>query len=75
MTNEEIFKKRLKRCSNALNKLVDDAKKIWPDANLYVDDGVLHLLSGASHDGRDLTARQDRIIASECTIHLGGGGW
>lgn len=58
MTDQEIFEKRLKRCSNALNKLVDDAKKIWPDANLYVDDGTLYLLSGASHDDDlNLTAR------------------
>ena len=76
MENKQEFEKRLKRCGNALNKLVNDAKKIWPDANLYTDDSSLYLLSGQSHDDDfRARARQDRIIASVLTPDLGGGGW
>ena len=45
MSDKEKFAKRLKRSANNLNKLIEDARKIWPDANLCIDDSTLYSIA------------------------------
>ena len=74
MTPEEVFAKRLKRCSNSLRKLLADAKKVWPEANLYVEEDCLCLLFESSHDSKG-NRNQDSVIALEQINGIGGGAW
>jgi hypothetical protein len=72
--------RRLKTHTEAINQVLREAKKIHPEACLYLA-GELHLMSGHHHDDRsnsDSTsgekARQDRIIGS-AILNADGGDW
>ena len=76
----EIYKldniiRRLKSHATAINKILEDAKKIWPEANLYLDGtGNLNLMSGAAHEGALAEARYDRVLDS-VKLNADGGDW
>jgi hypothetical protein len=65
-TPSEIAK--FKRAARALRELAESG------AVIYLQEDVLHLMTGPSHDD-DGRPRQDRSIASEQIPGSGGGGW
>ena len=73
---KRIFKK-IDNAAKSLNKALEDAKKIWPDAQYYLEDTANFLLmSGSSHDeSNGEKARQDRILHHTYIYDASGGGW
>ena len=68
------YGKRLKRHCDGLNRLLEDAKKEYPDATLYLSAGyTLHLMSSTSHNDRGAPQR-DNVLESE-TLEADGGDW
>ena len=68
---------RLSRCCTSLNKVLADAKKIYPGATFYLDGTEnLHLINGDNHvdTERGLQGNQENIIAS-AQLHSAGGDW
>jgi polysaccharide pyruvyl transferase WcaK-like protein len=66
---------RLTRCCTSINKILKDAKKIYPEATLYLDGTEnLHLINGNSHSDLKGTGNQEKIIAS-ARLHSAGGDW
>ena len=59
-----------------LNDLLVDIRKTTPNANYYLAEDSLNILSGESHDGRNSEVkRQDRVMVYERSLHSGGGDW
>ena len=59
-----------------LNDLLVDIRKKTPNANYYLAEDSLNILSGESHDGRNSEIkRQDRVMVYERLLHSGGGDW
>lgn len=67
--------RRFRRLVTALNKLLEDVRRDYPEANYYLQEDNLHILSGPSHEGHRQTAQEHRELISETLRHSGGGGW
>lgn len=65
---------KLKRQVDALNELMDDVRETYPNAEYYLSNDTLNLMSGPSHDGEG-KPRRDRILAAVTLIGSGGGDW
>jgi hypothetical protein len=66
--------KRFEKLVRGLNELLVEIRKTHPEANYYLQEDTLHVMSGPSHDARD-RAQQDCIMASIIVPNAGGGGW
>lgn len=73
---KERIRRKFVRTCNSLREILRDCKKIWPEAELYLNEDTLHLMKGQSHfDDRKMRAQQENSLWSE-TIHgIGGGAW
>lgn len=70
------FKKHI----TALNKLLTQVRRVFPDANYYLEEDNMHLMLGASHEecrneNPMESRRQHRSTGSVTLSHSGGGGW
>lgn len=68
------IQKELSKRVKSLNDLFNEVKKIYPDAEYYLANDSLHLLSGPSHDDNE-KPRQERILATSTLFNSGGGDW
>jgi hypothetical protein len=75
------FERRLKRCCTSINIILEDVKKLYPEATLYLDEtNNLHIIDGPSHGGTkgsnrvDDNGNQDKILCS-ATLSASAGGW
>jgi hypothetical protein len=68
------MRRRFKRCCTAINNILYDAKKIWPNATLYLDGTEnLHLMSSESHDDHDKPQQHNIIVTGK--LEAAGGDW
>jgi len=67
--------RRFKADVRALNKTIDEARTVWPEAEYYLACATLNLMSGAHHEGKGARARPDRVLASAVLKHGDGGDW
>jgi hypothetical protein len=77
MNKVKILDRKLKKVCEDICKIVEEARKIWPEACIYCDGSNVNLLSGAPHDETVFgsTKRTDRILATVYVPNLDGGGW
>jgi hypothetical protein len=69
-------KQKFIKLVKSLNSLLEEVRKVTPNANYYLAEDTLNILSGESHEGKfGLIKRQDRIMIGECLVHSGGGDW
>lgn len=71
-------RRRFERALRDLNKLIAEVREYVPEANYYLQDNSMHILSGEPHDGMGTSrevARVDRSMASEVLHHGSGGAW
>lgn len=70
-------KRKFIKLVKGLNDLLAEVRKDIPEANYYLQEDELHLMSGPSHDNRGFKdiARPDRSLLSETLFYSGGGGW
>jgi hypothetical protein len=73
----KIEKKFLKACKD-LSKIVDEVRKKYPDANIYVQEDTPILLIGNSHSMDSIGTAYPEMEA--CSSHaligkIDGGGW
>lgn len=72
------FEKRFKRLSKSLEKLLDDVRETFPDANYYVEEDEVLLLLGDSHSDDYRNKSQKQLVASSSDAlrgQISGGGW
>jgi len=75
------LKRRFNRNVTALNQIIKELKEIYPEANYYLSNDCLNVMSGPSHDdlqGRKGTfqrERQDRVLWDRTLKSSGGGDW
>ena len=84
ITSEELLEAyfpkvpaRIKRAIGNLNKIMEEVKTVFPDANYYLEDTAnFHLLLGQSH-GKDRNQTAQRELTAHCSSLWGasGGGW
>lgn len=67
-------KQKFIKLVKSLNSLLEEVRKVTPNANYYLADDSFHLLSGASHN-EDEVLCLDRSMISAHLKHSGGGGW
>jgi hypothetical protein len=67
--------KRFRALVRDLNALLADVRRDWPEANYYLQEDNLHILSGPSHEGWDDRPQEHRSLADETLARSGGGGW
>lgn len=68
-------KARMDQLTNDLNVLLDEVRRIHPNANWYLEDsGNLNLMSDESHDSSG-RARKDHVLHRSNLNRSGGGGW
>jgi len=74
MANEKDIIRRIQRNCTAINKALDDLKKLHPGAQLYLDG--THNLNIMTNDPHDDNGRpqHDRVLAS-ADLYAGGGDW
>ena len=65
--------RRLKKGLMELNKLINDVRKVFPNANYYLSMETLNLMLGDSHT-RDAERDQQQLIAEYGTLETSGGG-
>ena len=68
-------KRRFAQLVRGLNDLIADIRKDYPEANYYLEESTMIVLSGQSHEGANLRRRRDRIMATEQLHYSGGGAW
>jgi hypothetical protein len=66
---------RFQKACKQLQKVVDDAATVWPEAELYIGVSTFNLMSGPHHEGNEATARHDRIITSVAMNNTDSGDW
>lgn len=54
--------------------MLDEAKKVWPQAEYYLAVSTLNLMSGPHHDAKH-AANYDGVIAAVQLKHTDGGDW
>ena len=69
-------RKRFRRLTNSLIKLMDDIQEEFPDASIYTASGGFHLLLGSSHNEQKNQPQQD-LVAEDANPRLivGDGDW
>jgi len=68
--------RRFRRLERTINDILADARKIWPEAQFYVDGTRnINLMTGPPHDDPDGTPRHDRIIETISITNIDGGDW
>lgn len=69
-------RKRFRRLTNSLVKLMDDIQEEFPDASIYTASGGFHLLLGNSHNGQT-DQPQRELVAEDADSRLvvGDGDW
>ena len=72
---EQRAKVRFKRAAKALQDALDEARRVWPGAELYLAGPTLNLMSGPHHEGGDAKARPDRVVADAKIRGIDGGDW
>ncbi|MCU4320609.1 hypothetical protein [Acinetobacter bereziniae] len=77
----KIEKKFLKACKD-LSKIVDEVRKKYPDANIYVQEDTPLLLLGDSHskhtsinNGGDAQREMEACGSLDLIGKIDGGGW
>lgn len=72
------LEKRFEKACKDLSKIVDDVRKVYPDANIYVQESTPLLLLGESHS-MDVkgTAYQEMEACGSLLLvgKIDGGGW
>lgn len=68
-------RRRFVRLVDQMNQLVDDVRGYIPEAQLYLANDNLHLMSGDSHSGVRADPHQERSMESRKLHHSGGGDW
>lgn len=69
------MRRRFRSAARRLQAVLDEAKEVWPGAELYVTSSTLHLMTGPHHEGRGEKAQQDRSVESVIIRGLDGGDW
>lgn len=70
------LKKRMDKAIMELNILLSEVKEEYPNAEWYLNEDTLHLLTDKSHDmGNGDKPMRDRSIAHGLIIDSSGGGW
>lgn len=73
---DAVRARRFRTLVRGLNALLVDVRSDWPEANYYLQEDSLHILSGPSHEGgARAVAQEHRELISETLRHSGGGGW
>lgn len=69
-------RKRFRRLTNSLIKLMDDIHEEFPDASIYTASGGFHLLLGNSHN-QQTNQPQRELVAEDANARLvvGDGDW
>lgn len=69
-------RKRFRRLTNSLIKLMDDIQEEFPDASLYTGSGGFNLLLGSSHN-EQTNQPQTQLVAESADPRLivGDGDW
>ena len=69
-------RKRFRRLTNSLIKLMDDIQEEFPDASLYTGSGGFNLLLGSSHNAQTNQPQQDLVAESaNARLVVGDGDW
>ena len=69
------LKKRMDEAIMELNLILIDVQEEYPNAEWYLNEDMLHLLTDKSHDMRNGDkAMQNRSIANSFIINASGGG-
>lgn len=65
------------KCAERLKTIIKRIREYKPQANLYVSDGELNLLSDESHveSGVAIHSNTDAVVESVYIEGLDGGGW
>lgn len=67
--------RRFRRLVTGLNRLMEEIRQDWPEANYYLEEDTLIVLSGPSHEGVGEAPQPQRELASKNLKYSGGGGW
>ena len=69
-------KQKFIKLVKSLNSLLEEVRKVTPNANYYLAEDTLNILSDESHEGHlSEIKRQDRVMVYERLLHSGGGDW
>lgn len=69
-------RKRFRKLTNSLIKLMDDIHEEFPDASFYTGSGGFNLLLGSSHNMKTGLPQQDLIAeTANSRIDVGDGDW
>lgn len=66
---------RFLRLVSAMNKLITDVQEEYPEAQYYLANDCLYILSGDSHEGSAAVPQRDRELVSKTLVTSGGGDW
>lgn len=66
---------KFRKAAKGLQKALDDAREIWPNAELYLASGTLHLMKGEHHSGQQARDRQDNSLDAIIMRGFDGGDW
>jgi len=70
------LKQRMDKAIMERNLILAEVGDEYPNAEWYLNEDMLHLLTDKSHDmGNGDKAMQDRSIAHGLIINASGGGW
>ncbi|EFH2752757.1 hypothetical protein KNY83_004043 [Salmonella enterica subsp. enterica serovar Mbandaka] len=66
--------RRFYRLTNSMNKLLQEVREHFPDAQYYSASGTVSLLLGSSHDKNDHPVREMVAVTSP-DLNIEGGDW
>lgn len=66
--------RRFYRLTNNMNKLLQEVREHFPDAQYYSASGTVSLLLGSSHDKNDNPIREMVAVTSP-DLNIEGGDW
>lgn len=76
------LKSRFQRALTTLEKIVDEVREVYPDANYYVNDDQVTLVLGHAHSSRSGVQPTSNLeLVADCARNgkligkIGGGGW
>lgn len=69
------FKSRFLKAFKDLNKLIDEIRVKYPDANIYVEAGVPLLLIGSTHTSLSDNQEMEACCYYGIAQKIDGGGW
>lgn len=68
-------RKEFKAAVVKMNKLLERIRVEFPGANYYIDDSVMYLLLGESHNEETEDSQRELIAESNIMSGGSGGGW